>query len=69
MTRLGTQQDPREPQPLPAVPEAKPAEAAGSTPELSAAQLAELNDEARQAEYQRQFRLQIQRRGCAGCGE
>jgi len=69
MTPLGTQQEPRERQPSTAAPEAKPAEAAGSPSELSAAQLAELNDEARQAEYQRQFRLQIQRRGCAGCGE
>jgi len=37
--------------------------------DLSAAQLAELGDEARQAEYQRQFELQMRRRYCPGCGE
>jgi hypothetical protein len=37
--------------------------------DLSAAQLAELTDEAKQAEYQRQFELQMRRRHCPGCGE
>lgn len=37
--------------------------------DLSAAQLADLADEAKQAEFQRQFELQMQRRHCPGCGE
>lgn len=69
MMQPGMQEEPREAQQRPVVPEAEPATAAGSPPELSAAQLAELSDDARQAEYQRQFRLQMQRRGCTGCGD
>lgn len=38
--------------------------------DLSAAQLAELEDEGKQAEYRRQYLLQLaQRRGCPGCGD
>lgn len=37
--------------------------------DLTAAELAELQDQAKQAEYRRQFQLQMDRRGCPGCGE
>ena len=38
--------------------------------DLSAAQLVELQDEGKQAEYRRQYLLQLeQRRGCPGCGD
>lgn len=38
--------------------------------DLSAAQLAELQDEGKQAEYLRLYLLQLaQRRGCPGCGD
>ena len=37
--------------------------------DLTAAQLAELTDQAKQAEYRRQFQLQMDRRGCPGCGD
>jgi hypothetical protein len=38
-------------------------------PDLATAQLTELDDEARQAEYRRQFLIQMQRRSCPGCGD
>jgi hypothetical protein len=37
--------------------------------DLSAAQLLELQDEAKQTEYRRQFLLQMQHRSCPGCGD
>lgn len=50
----------------------RPAEVAGIAPpsDLTTAQLAELADEGKQAEYRRQFLLQVERRrGCPGCGD
>lgn len=40
-----------------------------ATDDLSAADLAILNDEAKQSEFRRQFALQMARRHCPGCGE
>lgn len=45
-----------------------PSETPSSGPDLTAAQLAELSDEAKQAEYRRQFELQMSRRECPECG-
>jgi len=37
--------------------------------DLTSEQLQILNNEATQAEYRRQFQLQMKRRECPGCGE
>jgi len=53
------------PPPQPPIPDQCPA-----TPELTTAQLADLTDESKQAEYRKQYLLQLaQRRGCIGCGD
>lgn len=58
----------REPSLLPQAGEL--AELRPPSPEpLTPEQLAELQDAARQAEYQRQFQIQQARRACPGCGD
>jgi len=51
------------------VTESDPATLSAESLALTAEQLAELTDEGKQAEYQRQFSLQQQRRACPGCGD
>jgi hypothetical protein len=46
-----------------------PAQPSDVQGDLSAAQLASLSDEAKQAEYHRQYLLQMQRRSCPACGD
>ncbi len=58
----------REPSLLPQAGEL--AELQPPSPEpLTPEQLAELQDAARQAEYQQQFQIQQARRACPGCGD
>lgn len=39
------------------------------TVDLTNEQLAELNDQKKQAEYRREYLAQLRRRACPGCGE
>lgn len=55
--------------PEPAQPQCRVAGDQPST-DLSAAQVLELQDDAKQTEYRRLYLLQLeQRRGCPGCGD
>jgi hypothetical protein len=42
---------------------------ADATAGLTSEQLAEVNDQQKQAEYRREYLAQLQRRACPGCGE
>lgn len=69
MRQPADQPAPEEPETAPAPTPAAATDANGPT-DLSAAQLVELQDEWKQAEYRRQYLLQLeQRRGCPGCGD